>query len=90
MVLNVDSKSSIFQVRVSTETPAKNGVFNVGVASFHEEKLALSQRTRHDDFKLTVSDSSSMKGLSAMQKEAKMKTFLASPSESGRRRARTT
>ena len=67
-----------FQVHVSTEMPAKDGVFDGGVANFLAGKLALSQRTRRDDFKLAVSDASSMKGLSTMQKETKMKTFLAS------------
>ena len=75
----MDSKSCIFQVRVSTEMLAKNGVFNGGVASVRTEKLALSQRTRRDDLKLTVSDAFSMKGVSTMQKETKMKTFLACP-----------
>ena len=64
----MDSKSRIFQVCVSMETPAKNAVFDGVVASFSAEKLALSQRARRDDFKLAVSDSSSMKGLSTMQK----------------------
>ena len=56
------------------------------------KKLALSLRARRDDFKLAISDAFSMKGLSTMQKETKMKTFLASPSESesrGRRRTWT-
>ena len=48
------------------------------VASFRAEKLALSLRTHRDDFKLAVSDASSMKGVSTMQKETIMKTFLAS------------
>ena len=63
---------SIIQVRVSTETPAKNGVFDGGVASFRVEKLALSQRTRRDDFKLAVSGASWMNALSTMQKETKI------------------
>ena len=77
----MDSKSRIFQVCVSTETPAKNGVFDGGVASFRAERLTLSLRDR---FNLAVSDASSMKGVSTMQKETKnlMKTFLASPGES--------
>jgi hypothetical protein len=53
---NVDSKSRIIQVCVSTETPAKNCVFDGGVASFRAEKLALSLRTRRDGFKLTASE----------------------------------
>ena len=72
----MESKSRIFQVCLSTETPAKkNGVFDGGVASFRAEKLALSLRARRDDFKLAVSDASSMKCVSTMQKETKMKTF---------------
>ena len=42
--------------------------------------------------KLAISNGSSMKGLSTMQKETKIKTFLASPNESesrGRRRTWT-
>ena len=76
-------------MRVSTETPAKNGVFDGG---FRAEKLALSLRSRRDDFKLAVSHTSLMKDVSTMQKETKMKTFLASPGESesrARRRTRT-
>ena len=52
------------------------------MASFCAEKLSLSLRARRDDFKLAVSDASSMKGVSTMQKETKMKTFFASPGES--------
>ena len=74
---------SVFsQVHVSTETPAKNGVFDGGVANFLAEKLSLSLRASRDDFKLAVSNASSMKGVSTMQKETKMKTFFASPGES--------
>ena len=40
-----------------------------GVANFRAEKLALSLRAPRDDFKLAVSDASSMKGVSTMQKE---------------------
>ena len=42
-------------MRVSTETPAKTGVFDECVASFRADKLALLQITRRDDFKLAVS-----------------------------------
>jgi hypothetical protein len=62
------------------------------VASFRAKKLALSLRARRDDFKLAISDASSMKGLSTMQKETKLKTFLASPGKSesfGRRQTWT-
>ena len=38
-----------------------------------------SLRARRNDFKLAVSDASSMKGVSTMQKGTKMKTFLPSP-----------
>ena len=83
MVLIVDSKSRIFLLCISTKTPAKNGFFDGGMANFRTGKLALSQRTLRDNFKLAVSDASSMKGLSTMQKGTKIKTFRASPSESG-------
>ena len=57
----------------------KNGVFDGGVVSFRAEKLALSLWARRDDLKLAVSDASLTKGVSTMQKESKMKTFLAFP-----------
>jgi hypothetical protein len=75
----VDSKSRIFQCVFPRRRPPKNGVFDGGVASLRAEKLALSLRARRDDFKLAVSDASSMKGVSTMQKGTKMKTFLPSP-----------
>ena len=64
--------------------PPKNGVFDRGVAKCHAKKLALSMRATCscDDLKLSVSDASSMKGVSTMQKETKMKTFLASSGKS--------
>ena len=71
----MDSKSRIFQVRVSTEMRAINGVFDGGMASFCAGKFTLSQRTCRDDFKLAVSYASSMKGLSTRQKETEKKTF---------------
>ena len=60
-------------MRVSKETPPKNGVFDGGVASFRAEKLPLSLRARRDDFKLAVSDAFFMKGVTTMQKKTKMK-----------------
>ena len=59
--------------------PPKIGVFDGGVASFRAKKPVLSLRARRDDFKLVISDASSMKGLSTMQKSTKTKTFLATP-----------
>ena len=67
-------------------SPPKMASSMGGVASFRAEKLSLSLRARRDDFKLAVSDASSMKGVSTMQKETKMKAFFASPGESESRR----
>ena len=44
---------TIFQVSVSTETPAKNGVFD-GAWQASAQRLALLQRTCRDDIKLAV------------------------------------
>ena len=64
----------------------------MGVWQASAQISSLSLRARHNDFKLSISHASSMKGPSTMQKETKMKTLLASPSETescGRRRTRT-
>ena len=64
-----------FKCMFPQRRPPKNGVFDGGGASLCAEKLALSPRTHRDDFKLAASNASSMKGISTMQKETKMKNF---------------
>ena len=58
-ILNLVFSKCVFPRR----RPPKNGVFDGVVERFRAETLALSVRTRRDDFKLAVSDASSMKGL---------------------------